>query len=317
MRILLVTPAARGSRLGNRVSAERWARLLRGLGHRVRIDTTYDGRPCDLLVALHAKKSASALIRSKREAPARPIVLALTGTDVYRDIHRSPAARRSLELADRLIVLQPLAIAELPRSLRSKARVVYQSVRPIGRRDRRPTTAFRICVLGHLRAVKDPFRTALAVRQLDASSQIEVIHAGGALSPAMARRARAEEARNPRYRWLGSVSRPRAMRLLSTSDVLVLSSRLEGGANVIGEALAHRVPVVASKIPGSVGLLGADYPGYFPFGDTAKLATLLARVERDPAYRDRLRRAGDRRVRLLTPDRERRAWADILRELTS
>ena len=316
MRISIVTPAPPGSRLGNRVSAERWARILRRLGHRVTIDTATAGAPCDLLVALHARKSAAAVRRSRRESPRRPIVLALTGTDVYRDIHRSAAARRALVLADRLIVLQPLATRELPRPLRHKARVIYQSVRPVGRRDPRPTTAFRVCVLGHLRAVKDPFRAALAVRRLPVASRIEVVHAGAALSPSMARRARAESARNPRYRWFGDLSHSRAMELLARSDVLVLSSRLEGGANVIGEALAHGVPVIASRIPGSVGLLGPRYPGYFPVGDTARLAALLLRAERDPAYRTRLRHACDRRARLLTPARERRAWAALLRELT-
>jgi putative glycosyltransferase (TIGR04348 family) len=315
VRIRIVTPAPVGSRRGNRVTAERWARVLRGLGHHVTIDDLVAGGPCDLLVALHARKSAAAVALSRREAVRRPIVLALTGTDVYRDIHRSAAARRALALADRLIVLQPLAALELSRTLRRRTRVVYQSVRPLRRRSARPAAGFQVCVLGHLRAVKDPFRAALAARRLPATSRVRIVHLGAALTDAMARGARAEERRNPRYRWLGDVPRRRAMTILSKSHVLVLSSRMEGGANVIGEALAHRVPVIASRIPGSVGLLGPRYPGYFPVGDTKRLAALLARAERDPRFCERLRRAGDARARLFDPSRERAAWAKILREL--
>ena len=44
MRICLVTPAPRGSRAGNRASANRWATLLRHLGHKV----TVTGEPLDM-----------------------------------------------------------------------------------------------------------------------------------------------------------------------------------------------------------------------------------------------------------------------------
>ena len=57
----------------------------------------------------------------------KPLVVALTGTDVYRDIHQSAEARESLELAHRLIVLQPKAAEELRAPLRKKVRVVVQS----------------------------------------------------------------------------------------------------------------------------------------------------------------------------------------------
>ena len=43
-----------------------------------------------------------------------PLVVALTGTDLYGDIHTSPEAQTSLDLATRLVVLQPMGIRELP-----------------------------------------------------------------------------------------------------------------------------------------------------------------------------------------------------------
>lgn len=315
MRVCLVTPVPPRSRKGNRVTAVRWARLLRELGHRVTVAQRYDGQRCDLLVALHARRSAGSVARFRAERPDAPLVLTLTGTDLYGDIRTSAEARRSLELASRLVVLQPLGVEELPAHLRGKARVIYQSVPTPTFRVRRRADVFEVCVLGHLRPVKDPFRTAQAARLLPPSSRVRVLHLGAALSADMTRQARAEEKVNPRYRWLGERPRWQALRTLARCRLLSLTSELEGGANVISEALAVSVPVVSSRIAGSVGLLGADYPAYFPFGDTEALAELLHRAETDaPFYRDLTSRCRRLRGRF-QPARERRAWARLLKEL--
>jgi putative glycosyltransferase (TIGR04348 family) len=317
MNLLLVTPAPPRSRKGNRVTALRWARLLRALGHRVRVGQEYRGERCDVLIALHAGRSAPSVERFRGERLGAPLVLALTGTDLYGEIHTSPVARRSLELATRIVVLQPEGVAELPEHLRPRARVIYQSVEaprslPSPRED-----VFEVCVLGHLRPVKDPFRTALAARLLPASSRIRVLHLGAALSDEMAEQARAEMAANPRYRWLGERSRGAALRTLARCRLLALTSQLEGGANVVSEAVAVGTPVVSSRISGSIGLLGPDYPGYFPYGDTEALAALLRRAETDEAfYRDLRERCGRLRP-LFEPERELRSWESLLREIYS
>jgi len=314
LRIAIVTPAPPRSRQGNRVTALRWARILRRLGHRARLSSDYDGREADLLVALHARRSAPAVERFAARHPGRPVVVALTGTDLYRDLGRSRRARIALERAARIVVLQPRALTELPERLHSRTRVIFQSVRA-GRRGRAARGRFDVCVLGHLRAVKDPFRAALAARLLPPESRVRVVQAGGALEPGMERRARAEEARNRRYRYRGEIERPRALALLARSRLLVLSSRLEGGANVLSEAIALGVPVLASAIPGSIGILGEDYPGLFPCGDTRRLSALLGRAESDPGfYRELARRC--RRLRaLVDPARELRSWKNLLAEL--
>jgi putative glycosyltransferase (TIGR04348 family) len=316
VEISLVTPARRGARSGNRVTADRWARILRSLGHRVRVESTLGSARADLLVALHARRSAGAIRRFRARTPLAPIVLALTGTDVYGDLSRSTVARRSLDLATRLVVLQPLAIEAVPAAHRPMVRVIHQSVAKPARKPHPEAAFFQVCVLGHLRRIKDPFRAAKATRGLPPSSHIRVMHAGRALTASMAERARDEMRSNPRYRWLGDMSHDHALHLLARSRVLVLTSRAEGGANVVSEALAWGVPVLASKIPGTVGLLGEDYPGYFEVGDTRALTTLLDRAETEPEFLESLQAACARRTWLVDPVLERRAWRSLLQELT-
>jgi putative glycosyltransferase (TIGR04348 family) len=219
-----------------------------------------------------------------------------------------------LGAATRLVALQPLAAQELASRLRPKLRVIYQSAPPTpGRQVRRHT--FDVCVVGHLREVKDPFRAALASRDLPPSSRIRILHAGEAMEPGMAEYARTEQANNPRYRWLGGIPRSKTRRLIASSRLMVLSSKMEGGANTISEALVDHVPVLASRIPGSIGLLGPRYPGYFSLGDTAELTRLLYRAEADPRFYAKLKAWCARRAPLFHPRRERQAWKQLLAEL--
>lgn len=315
MKIFLVTPAPAYSRKGNRVTALRWARILRELGHRVVVGQEYGEQSCDLLVALHARRSRASMVRFRRGYPEHPLVLALTGTDLYGDIHCDAPTRQGLELPSRFIVLQPEGIAELPPHLRGRARVIYQSVRPPAGVFHPRQNMFEVCVLGHLRPVKDPFRTAKATWCLPDSSRIRVVHVGAALSAEMGKRACAEMNANPRYEWLGELPRWRALRVLARSRLLVLTSRMEGGANAVSEALACSVPVVSSAISGSVGLLGNDYPGYFPVGDTRALADLLSRLETQAPFYDALKSRCARLRAIVDPGRERRHWQRLLAEL--
>lgn len=313
MDIQLITPTRR-SRKGNWVTAERWARILRRLGHRVAIGQELDGGG-DLLIALHARKSFAAIERFHRECPDRPLILTLTGTDLYRDIRRDENARRALAWADRLILLQPQGRAELAPELRRKVRVIRQSAVRSRSRVAKSRRHFDVCVVGHLRPVKDPFRAAAAARRLPASSRLRVLHAGAALSPEMERRARAEAADNPRYRWLGDRPRWQVRRLMLSSRAMVLSSRMEGGANVVSEALVAHLPVLSTRIAGSIGMLGKDHPGYFDVGDTEGLAALLGRCETDSAFLRRLEARSRRLAPRYDPAGEEEAWGDLLVEI--
>jgi putative glycosyltransferase (TIGR04348 family) len=315
VNIQLVTPAPLRINNGNRITALRWAALLKKLGHRVRITQSYDGRSCDALIALHARRSADSIRRFHELHPESPLIVVLTGTDLYRDIRRNKKAQQSLELATRLVVLQKMGLQELSRRFRSKTQVIYQSAEPIKARRSSRDRRFKVCLIAHLRAEKDPLRAPLAARRLPPDSRIELTHIGLALDESLARKARAEAERNPRYRWLGQLSHPRTRKRLAQSDLVCITSKMEGSSNVLSEALASHAPVVASKIPGLVGTLGTDFPGYFPVGDTNKLRDVLLRAENDPVFYRRLRRHCARAAKWVRPKRELDAWRRLLREM--
>ncbi|MBC8354672.1 MAG: TIGR04348 family glycosyltransferase [Planctomycetes bacterium] len=315
MRILIVTPAPPRSRKGNRITALRWASLLRDLGHRVALAESFVQQPCDLMIALHARRSAQSVRRFHEARSEAPLLLTLTGTDLYRDIKTSRVAQQSLELADRLVLLQPAGVIALPKPLQAKARVIQQSATGLSKPPTPLSSVFEIAVVGHLRPVKDPFRTAIAARGLPESSRIRIVHIGAALSKSMAQRARDEMDRNSRYQWIGELSPSQTKRRLARARLLVLSSRLEGGANVVSEAVAAGTPIIASRISGSIGLLGDDYPGYFEVGDASELRVMLQRAEQDQQFYAKLERCCRRLLPLVEPRHERELWNRLIDEL--
>jgi putative glycosyltransferase (TIGR04348 family) len=316
LRILVVTPAPPQSYLGNAVTALRWKRLLAELGHQALVAPTYDGQPCDVLVALHARRSADSIGSFAGQRPRAPIVVGLAGTDLYPDLASTGVDLGVLSLASRIVVLQRLGLGQLPGPLQERGRVIIQSAEPV-LGDSPPEGAFAVVVLSHLRPVKDPLLAARAARLLPPESVVEVTHLGASLDAELAEEARAETASNPRYRWLGELSQAEALRRMASSHVLAVTSRHEGGANVVSEALASSVPVVSSRIDGSVGLLGADYPGYFEPGDAAGLAELLWRLERNSdGLLDDLRARARALRPLVDPALERQAWEELLAEIS-
>jgi glycosyltransferase involved in cell wall biosynthesis len=130
---------------------------------------------------------------------------------------------------------------------------------------------------------------------------------------AQAAPARALERDEPRYRYAGALPHGLARAAIKAAHVLVHPSVVEGGANVIVEAVTAGTPVVASRISGNVGMLGADYPGFFEPRDAAGLATLITRALEEPRFLAELRRACARRRPFFQP----RAEAAAIRALAA
>ena len=338
MLIGIAVPTRPGSNSGNSVTAERWATQLGRLGHDVRVAHLDEADPAagglgdlddaDVLVALHARRCAAAVERAARERPDRPIVVALTGTDLYRDLPASEAARTSLRLARRLVVLQGDGIdrlASFDPAAAAKATVVHQSVEldPGGERSGaevaggapRGGGGTRVVVLAHLRDVKDPLLAARAARLLPPSSGVQVEHAGSAHDERWRALAEAEQRGNPRYTWHGPLDRAGAGALLASASALACTSRLEGGANVVSEAIAHGVAVIGTDVGGTRGLLGDDHPGLVPVGDEVALAGVLDRLEVDPGFLDELTRRSLARTWMVDPAHERARWREVLAAL--
>jgi putative glycosyltransferase (TIGR04348 family) len=320
--LCIVTPAFADANNGNWQTARRWALMLRG-HYAVRLvkqwpdsKTTDDGT--DILLALHARRSAASVAAWALAHPHKPLVLTLTGTDLYRDIHSDPSAQRSLALAHRLIVLQEQGPLELPEGLRSKCRVVFQSST---RRATLPKTSahLRALMVGHLRDEKSPQTLFEAARLIDPDEGIFIDHIGHALDPALGDAARATQQACPHYRWLGGLPHEATRRSIQRAHLLVHPSRMEGGAHVIMEAALCGTPVLASHIAGNVGMLGADYGGYFPPGDAAALAALLRRARDGLAHGTglltTLQAQCASRSALFEPAAERAALLGLLAEL--
>ncbi|MGJ7915416.1 selenoneine biosynthesis selenosugar synthase SenB [Massilia sp. LXY-6] len=310
--ILIVSPASARENNGNWQTASRWMRHLAARS-RVTIAQGWDGAQAapDLMIALHARRSAASLAAFAEAHPSRPSILTLTGTDLYRDIHEDESARASLAHAKALVVLQPRGLDELAPPARAKVHVIYQSAPAL-----RPARVrgCDIAMIGHLREEKDPLAFMRASR-LATAPGVRMLHVGGALDPALGQAARATQLEEPRYRWLGALPHMAARRLLRRCRAMAICSRMEGGANVIIEAITSGVPVLASDIKGNRGMLGEDYAGLFPPGDAAALAQLVDRVAIDTRFREKLLRQCAARRRLFAPGRERAALLDLVDNL--
>jgi len=324
-RVRIVSPALAAANNGNWHTASRWQGFLAEVAQveivgvdaderRADHDRSGDGerhgddsgRDAELLIALHARRSARSIAGWREQRGDAPAVLVLTGTDLYRDLDIDPGARHSLQCASRIVVLQEAALARLDAASRAKAVVIVQSAPAL--RVARPAGAADLVAVGHLREEKDPRTLFRAARLLAADEAAPTIaHVGAALDPRLGDEARATMAAWPSYRWLGALSHAAARRAIAQAQALVHMSRMEGGANAVIEAVRSGVPVLASRIDGNVGLLGSGYEGYFPVGDADALAALIRQFRADAPFAARLRGQCAAREPLFRPAAERRA----------
>ncbi len=316
--VLIISPASAKANNGNWHTASRWARFLR---QRYRVTLLAEpqslaGIAADALIALHARRSAPALAAFRAACPAAPTLLVLTGTDLYHDLDNDAAARRSLQAATRLAVLQEAALQRLDADARAKTWVIHQSAPALKPSRRQRGRYFDVAMIGHLRAEKDPLTFMRAAALVTGTAPaIRFTHVGAALDPELGRQAQQTQQTLPNYRWLGALPHAAARQHLKRQRLMVIASAMEGGANVICEAVTSGVPVAASDIDGNRGMLGDDYGGYFPVGDSQALARLIERAAAEPAFHQRLRRQCEARASLFAPEREKSLLLQLMDNL--
>lgn len=320
---VIVSPALADANNGNWRTAQRWQQML-APQRPVRIVREWpDAHAASdgVMLALHARRSAAAVRAWSEAHPGRGLAVVLTGTDLYQDLASSEEARHSVAVAQRLVVLQERGVDALAAPLRSKARVIYQSG-PAWPPLAKPRNVLRAVAVGHLRAVKTPQTLFEAARLLRDRADIRITHIGDASGePLLAQQARDTQRDCPGYEWLGPLPHDATLQRIREAHVLVHTSAMEGGAHVILEAVRCGTPVLASRVDGNVGMLGAGYDGYFPHGDAAALARLLQdcrATQSDnpaPGLLGRLAAQCALRAPLFDADGERRALLNLLQEL--
>jgi putative glycosyltransferase (TIGR04348 family) len=324
--VVIVSPALADANNGNWRTAQRWQQMLAGR-FAVRITKEWPDHAAgddSLMLALHARRSSAAIAAWAQAHPGRGLAVVLTGTDLYQDLAQDQGAQRSVALAQRLVVLQERGGDALAPSWRDKVRVIFQStpaLPPLVKSGDRLDAV----MVGHLRQVKSPQTLFEAARMLRGRSDIRIAHVGdGSGAPALAEAARDTAEACPPYEWLGALPHEETLARIRRAHVLVHTSALEGGAHVILEAVRCGTPVLASRVPGNVGMLGAGYEGYFPHGDAGALATLLAdcrasQEAESPAHGLLARLGGQCALRapLFDPKSERAALLQLLQELES
>lgn len=311
--IVIISPYLKKANNGNWQTAWRWSRFL-NTSYKVTIAVEWDGVACDVMIALHARRSAASIAAFSQAFPSTPLIVVLTGTDLYRDIATDVSAQHSLHVATQLLILQPAGLPLLDKSLHSKTKVIYQSapsLKPVSYNWDKPPKHFDVMMIGHLRDEKDPLTFMQAVQSLR-SANIRMIHIGGVLESNLGEHAQKTQEKYPHYHWLGNVAHAATRQRLKRSQLMVITSRMEGGANVIIEAVTSGVAVLASDISGNRGMLGENYAGYFPVGDSKKLAVLIERAASDKVFYSRLQVQCAERAVLFTPEHEKNTLLQIV-----
>ncbi|MGJ8657869.1 MAG: glycosyltransferase [Akkermansiaceae bacterium] len=269
----------------------------------------------DVMIALHARKSAHFTEDFIELNPTGKVIVYLTGTDLYSDIPDGcPICEQSLERADALVVSQEASLASVPEKYRAKTVVVHASIQlPVEVVDDSVTEPDLFLCVGHLRAVKQSFMAVKSLQLLDESVRLVLL--GKEVDVDSGEIARKWEVEDSRFQWLGGVSYKESLKWMQRSVVTINTSLMEGGANSVGESIVLGVPVLASKVEGNVGMLGEDYVGYFSANSEQELAELMYRVLNDQCFLSKLRdQVGVRSKRFLR-ESETKDWVNLIQKI--
>jgi putative glycosyltransferase (TIGR04348 family) len=314
--VVIVSPALASANNGNWQTAKRYRQLLKAQ-FRVRLVSEWkDTKSDDVLIALHARRSFPSIAAWHAVHGVNGLVVVLTGTDLYRDIQHDSQAQQSLEFATRLVVLQSMGLDELPAPFKAKTSVLLQSTTsritlPKSRR------YIRAVMVGHLREEKSPRTLFEAAALLAQQRDIHILHIGAEHDLVLANMAHQTAALYPHYQFTGALTYSETRRQIQRAHVLVHTSVMEGGAHVIMESICSGVPVIASCIPGNMGMLGQDYAGLFPVGDAKALADMLVRFRHDTEFEELLKNQCALRAPLFSAENERNGLLKITKMVIS
>lgn len=323
IEVLIHSPFARQASQGNSVTADRLEKILTESGLGVLMEAEfYRGGDAACLIALNARRSADAVAAYKSGHPGKPVVVILTGTDINHVEVEDPASptRRTMDLADVLVVLHEAELQSVPGYLRGKCRVIHPSVilpggiphRPDAERGKGADRSFQVMMAGNLRVEKNPRLAVDACRLLCGHPGIAVASYGDATGD-MAKEMRCASAELSNFEWAGKVEHTVLLQKMERADLLLNTSTEEGGANAICEAISLGLPVVASRIRGNIGMLGDGYAGFFPSGDARALADLLLRCASDGVFYGKLKSQIAARAPLFAYATEASAWTELVR----
>lgn len=312
MSIIISSAYSLDSQKGNSITARRISSLLGKAGQNARAICDEQLPACDTLIALHATKTLHHSRRFKRDNPQGNLIIYLTGTDLYRELPAgNPDFFEALELADYLVVSQSISLSSIPVIYQHKARVVTASVELPEITSIATPPQPSLALVGHLRAVKNPFLLTHALALLP-DLDIHAYSIGESREEEMSATARKWEQREERYRWLGNLPHSDALGWMQQVTATLNTSHLEGGANSIAESIVLGTPVLASRIEGNLGMLGDDYAGYFTPNSPTELANLIHRTVTDPAFLAQLQQQVKARQANFSTEQETAGWLTII-----
>jgi putative glycosyltransferase (TIGR04348 family) len=315
MNVLIVYPETKNTVTGNYCTARQYKDILNDLGHNVTLSEKFQEQRAELLIAINAQKKNRDIERFAEAYPDSKIIVILSGTDIYPE--PSERSIHSMHLAHSIIALQKKGVKQVPDKMKEKVHVIIQSVIKDGPSSKSNLSrkGFDVALVSNLRRIKDPFLAAEAARMMPQESELRIHHAGFVLEPDLGEFARKETISNERYQWLGGLSSFEVRELISSCDILTVTSKHEGAGRVIGEAIINNVPVISTRVDGVTGVLGDDYEGLFPAGDASALATLLARAETDEEFLLKLKKSCMSKAFNFDPDTEKDSWNKVLEDL--
>ena len=316
MNILILYPDNKNVITGNLCSALQYQKILQGLGYSVEVDFKYTGQRAEVLIAINAAKKNSEIIEFKARNSNAKIVSVLSGTDIYPDPLEKTI--ESMKLSNALVALQPDGLLKVPECYREKTFLIYQSVESIINvsNPMNHISEFRVTLIANIRSVKDPLVAPYACKHLPVSSKIKIVHIGYCLEKDLGDILIKENENNKRYNWMGGLNELETRKILSQSNVLLITSKNEGAGRVVGEAIELEIPIISTRNPGVLGVLGDDYKGYYPVSNSKVLSKILMRAEDDVDFLGSLNEQCQSKAHLFSPEVEKQSWSKLISEIS-